>query len=151
MNLLLVRALAALALVAVVGWGVHLFLESVREEGRAEVRAEYQTKLEEERAEAREKERALNLRLETAQNEAAERQAENAASAVAAARTSARLRDALDALARGLPADTAEALRGHASKLAEALGACDDEQREMARLADGYWNAAKTLSDGWPH
>jgi chromosome segregation ATPase len=113
--------------------------------------AEYQTKLEEERAEAREKERALNLRLETAQNEAAKRQAENAASAVAAARTSARLRDALDALARGLPADTAEALRGHASKLAEALGACDDEQREMARLADGYWNAAKTLSDGWPH
>lgn len=147
----LVRGLAGLVLVAAIGWGVHLFLESVREEGRAEVRAEYQKKLDEAKDEARGKEMAWNTQLEVARNEATKRQAENAASAAAAARTSARLRDALDTIARGLPADSAETLRGHADRLAEALGACDGEQRELAQLADQYWNAAKTLSDGWPN
>ncbi|MFA6310585.1 MAG: DUF2514 family protein [Sterolibacterium sp.] len=153
MNPLTILGLKALAVLAAIGtllWGIHTLDQSRQQIGYDRRVAEDNAALIRATAAARERERTLNQQLETAKNDATKRDQDIRSHAAAAATASDRLRIALDTIRRGVPGDPAQAGPQRTSTLAELLGDCADRYRGVAEKADRHASDARTLSEGWP-
>lgn len=157
MNPLVILGIKALAVLAAIGallWGIHTLDQSRQQIGYDRRVAEDNAALVQAQAEARAKERDLQHQKEVAQHEAGQRQIDNRRAADAARTADERLRLALDAIraagARHLPGDPRPAGTDATATLAELFGDCSAKYRGLAEAADGHANDARTLSEGWP-
>lgn len=153
MNPLAILGLKALAVLAAIGallWGIHQLDESRQAIGYGRRVAEDNAELVKAQAAARDKERQLNQRLETAEHEKVQREQDIRRHAAAAADAAGRLRIALDTIKRGVPGDTASAGDQRAGALAELFGDCAERYRGLAEKADRHASDARALSEGWP-
>lgn len=98
----------------------------------------------------RAKERAFSSQFEKAQNDARTREIETRTARDAAARADSRLRDAIAALRRSLPGDSAEACRITADAALAVFGECAAEAGELAEAADRHASDARLFSEAWP-
>jgi hypothetical protein len=146
----IIEAIAALALVAAICFGVHQFLEHERDIGRAEVQARWDAqKTADEKAAALQKQGWADQQIGAA-NHATDRQQINQAAAAAAGAVAGSLRDAIAAFAKARPDDTASSARASAATLGTLLADCEGRYREMAEIADGHASDVRTLKEAWP-
>ena len=61
-----------------------------------------------------------------------------------------RLRDTIRTSTGGVPGESAGACAQRADAAGQLLGACAAEAQELARIADGHANDARTLIEAWP-
>ncbi len=144
------KALAMLAAIGALLWGIHTLDMSRQQIGYDRRVAEDNVALIKAQADALDQERALNRKLETARNEATKRDQTNARNAAAAGLAVDGLRHELDAYRRSLPGDPARPGDQRAATLAELFGDCASHYRGMAEKADRHASDARTLSEGWP-
>lgn len=144
------KALAVLAAIGALLWGIHTLDMSRQQIGYDRRVAEDNADLVKAQADALDQERTLNRKLETARNEATKRDQAIARTAAAAGLAVVGLRDELDAYRRSLPGDPASPSDPRAATLAELFGDCADRYRSMAEKADRHASDARTLSEGWP-
>jgi hypothetical protein len=144
------KALAVLAAIGALLWGVHTLDMSRQQIGYDRRVAEDNTALIKAQADALDQERTLNRKLETARNEATKRDQAIARTAAAAGLAVVGLRDELDAYRHSLPGDPASPGNQRAATLAELFGDCADRYRGVAEKAIRHASDVKTLSEGWP-
>lgn len=153
MNPLAILGLKALAVLAALGallWGIHALDQSRQQIGYDRRVAEDNAALIQAQADALATERQLNRKLEDARNAATQRDQTIARTAAAAGLAVAGLRDELDAYRRGLSADPGSPGDPRAATVAELFGDCADRYRDLAKKADGHASEVRTLIDGWP-
>lgn len=144
------KALAALAAIGALLWGIHALDMSRQQIGYARRVSEDNVALLKAKADALDQERALNRKLEDARNEATKRNQAITRNAAAAGLAVTGLRDELDAYRHRLPGDPASPGDQRAATLAELFGDCADRYRGLAEKADRHASDARTLSEGWP-
>jgi len=144
------KALAVLAAIGALLWGIHALDMSRQQIGYDRRVAEDNAALIKAQADALDQERALNRKLETARNEATKRDQAIARTAAAAGLAVVGLRDELDAYRHSLPGDPASPSDQRAATLGELFGDCADRYRGVAEKAIRHASDVKTLSEGWP-
>ncbi len=145
-----IKALAVLAAIGALLWGIHTLDMSRQQIGYDRRVAEDNVALIKAQADALDQERTLNRKLETARNEATKRDQTNARNAAAAGLAVDGLRNELDAYRRSLPGDPTSPGDQRAATLAELFGDCADRYRGLAEKADRHARDARTLSEGRP-
>jgi len=151
LTILGLRALAVLAAIGTLLWGVHALDQSRQQIGYDRRVAEDNADLIKARAAALATERELNRKLEEARNEATKRDQDITRHAAAAGTAAEQLRIALDTIRSSrLPGDPGGPGDQRTSTLAELLGDCADRYRGVAEKADRHASDARTLSEGWP-
>jgi len=153
MNPLAILGLKALAVLAALGallWGIHTLDQSRQQIGYERRLAEDNAALIKAQAAALATERELNKKLEDARNEATKRDQAITRNAAAAGLAVVSLRDELATYRHRLPPDPASPGDQRAVTVAELFGDCADRYRGLAEKADRHASDARTLSEGWP-
>lgn len=156
MNPLAILGLKALAVMAAIGavlWGIHTLDMSRQQIGYDRRVAEDNAALIKAQQDALATERALNRKLEDARNEATIRDQVITRHAAAVGTAHQQLRVALDTIrssANRLPGDPGAASDQRTGTLAQLLGDCADRYRGVAEKADRHASDVRTLSEGWP-
>jgi hypothetical protein len=147
---LLIEVLMIGAIIAGLGYGIHRFLESERQQGYDKAVAEYNEKLIAAKDAAAKRETELLTRLQEAQNAQAIRDKQISTLATSVAAASGGLRFDLTHYSGSLSNASADALRGSIDKLGGLLAGCSDRYRGMAENAERERSAKQTLIDAWP-
>lgn len=148
------RALAgavavALILIAIYSLGRSHGADAVRAKWNAETIIQQQAAHAAE-LNARAKEQALMNKAQEAQNAATARETKLRADYAAARSAALGLRDTVDALRRGLSADSVEACRATADAALAVFGECQARYGAVAEAADGHASDAAKFADAWP-
>ena len=145
-----VEALAALALLIGVCFGIHTFLEHERDIGYQRAVAEYTAKEAQAKDAARLHEQDMQKQLQEARDAATQRDQTIRDAAAAASASATSLHDALSALRNRVPGATADALGKSVTTLTTVLDDCQATYRSMAEVSDRHASDVKTLTDAWP-
>lgn len=145
-----IEALAALALVAGICWGAHLFLEHERDIGRNEVRAEYAKQLDEAKDAALAKERFYQSQLNEANQHAAEREQTIRALAASNGAAYGGLQNTVATISNSLSAASADALRNTARAYGVVFAECAGRRQTMAVDLERANSEKRTLIEAWP-
>ena len=150
MNLLMIKVLAGVALVAalVFGWNWHINHE--RDIGYQQAVAEYNVKLLAAKEAADKREQELTAQVQEAQANGLKREETIRTLAAAVGKSSDSLRNTADAIRLGLPSATAEAARTAADAFAAVFTDCQGRYGELAAKADGHASDVRTLEEAWP-
>lgn len=150
MNLILIKVLVAVALVAglVFGWNWHINHEQGI--GYQKAIAEYTVKLLEAKEIADKREQAMTAKLKEAQENGLKREETIRTLAAAVGKSSDSLRNTANAIRLGLPNATVEAARAAADAFATVFSECQGRYGALAEKADGHANDVRTLEEAWP-
>lgn len=144
------KALAVLALLAAIVFGVNSFLEHERDIGRNEVRAEWALQKLADKAAAEKIEKEWRTKYDTAVNQGSKNvQALRTAVAVAGS-ANVGLLDTIAELNKQLAVGSTDTARQHAAAYQAVFADCVGKYRGMAEAAQGHANDARTLSEAWP-
>jgi methylphosphotriester-DNA--protein-cysteine methyltransferase len=147
---LIAEVVAFAALCAAIAFGIHRFLEHEQDIGRNEVRAEYQAQLLKATQDAKAKDELNAKQLKEAQDALAKANDTIRSISAAAAVSSNSLRDTINAVRRGVPTASLDALRQSVDTLGGILNECQDRYRSVAEAADRANADKKALIDAWP-
>ena len=150
MNLLLIKWLAGVALVAALVFGWNWHIDHERDIGYQKAVAEYNVKLLEAKEAADKRERELAVQIQEAQANGLKREETIRTLAAAVGKSSDSLRDTANAIRVGLPSATVEAARTAADAFAAVFTECQQRYVEVARAADGHASDVRTLEEAWP-
>lgn len=150
MNALLIKVLAALALMAATlfVWNWHINHE--QSIGYQKAVAEYTVKLLEAKEKADKREQELTTQVQEAQANGLKREETIKALAAAVGKSSDSLRNTANAIRLGLPSATVEAARTAADAFATVFTDCQGRYGALAEKADGHANDVRTLEEAWP-
>lgn len=150
MNLLLVKILGGVALLAslVFAWNWHVDHE--REIGYQKAVDEYNVKMLEAKEAADKREQELSAQVQEAQANGLKREETIKALAAAVGKSSDSLRNTANAIRLGLPLATVEAARTAADAFAAVFTDCQGRYGELAAKADGHASDVRTLEEAWP-
>lgn len=150
MNLMLIKAVAALALVAglIFAWNWHIKHEQGIGYDRAV--AEYNVKLLAAKEAADKREQELSAQVQEAQANGLKREETIRTLAAAVGKSSDSLRNTANAIRLGLPHATVEAARTAADAFAAVFTDCQRRYADVAEKADGHANDVRTLEEAWP-
>ena len=150
MNLILIKALAAVAIVAgmIAGWNWHIKHEQAI--GYQKAVAEYTVKLLEAKELADKREHELTTQVQEAQANGLKREETIRTLAAAVGKSSDSLRNTANAIRLGLPIATVEAARTAADAFATVFTDCQRRYADVAEKADGHANDVRTLEEAWP-
>jgi hypothetical protein len=147
---LILEIVAAVSLLAAIGFGVHKFLNHEQSIGYNKAVAEYTAKQLVAEQSARAKEAQLNKQLEEAQNAATKRDQQIKILSDSVAATSSSLRNTTSNIRNSLPSATIDAIRKTADAALSVFGDCQAKYGQLAKDADGHANDVKTLEESWP-
>lgn len=145
-----IKALATLAAIGALLWGIHLLDQSRQQIGYERRVAEDNAALIKAQADALATERTLNQKLEVARHEATKRDQAIGRNAAAAGLAVEQLRHELAPFRDRLPGDPASPGDQRAATLAELFGDCAERYRGLAEKAIRHASDVRTLSEGWP-
>ena len=150
MNLMLIKAVAAIALVAglIFAWNWHIKHEQSIGYDRAV--AEYNVKLLAAKEAADKREQELSAQVQEAQANGLKREETIKALAAAVGKSSDSLRNTANAIRLGLPHATVEAARTAADAFATVFTDCQRRYADVAAKADGHASDVRTLEEAWP-
>jgi hypothetical protein len=142
----------AMGLILVSGLiGTHWYAyESGADNREAHVQNKYLKDYTENLQAARDKERSLQAQLKKAQDGYVSRQSVLLADGVRLRADASRLRDELSAIQRSLPSLTEQAVRQYAATAGDVFGACVQEYRDLAEVADRLSNEKQLILEAWP-
>lgn len=150
MNTLLIKAIAAVGLVAALIFGWNHFLNYEQGIGYQKAVAEYTVKLLEAKELADRRERELTTQVQDAQANGLKREETIKALAAAVGKSSDSLRNTANAIRLGLPSATVEAARTAADAFAAVFTECQGRYGALAEKSDGHANDVRTLEEAWP-
>ena len=150
MNLMLIKAIAAVALVAglIFAWNWHVKHEQGI--GYQKAVAEYTVKLLEAKEAADKREKELTTQVQEAQANGLKREETIRTLAAAVGESSDSLRNTANAIRLGLPNATIEAARTAADAFAAVFTECQGRYADVAAKADGHASDVRTLEEAWP-
>ena len=150
MNLMLIKAIAAVALVSglIFAWNWHIKHE--QNIGYQKAVAEYNVKLLAAKEAADQREQELSAQVQEAQANGLKREETIKALAAAVGKSSDSLRNTANAIRLGLPHATVEAARTAADAFATVFSECQGRYGELAAKADGHASDVRTLEEAWP-
>lgn len=150
MNLMLIKVVAAFALIAalIFGWNWHIKHE--QSIGYQKAVAEYTVKLLEAKEIAGRRERELSAQVQEAQANGLKREETIKALAAAVGKSSDSLRNTANAIRLGLPLATVQAARTAADAFATVFTDCQGRYADVAAKADGHASDVRTLEEAWP-
>lgn len=142
--------MAALAVLAGLLYGFHVFCESQRQIGRNEVQSEWNLDTARRAAAdaklSAERERNINQAV----TQGVQREAIIKTLAAGSAASAASLRDAIKAQRDSNNTATVETLINRANTAGDLLGDCAARYRSVAEKADRHANDVRTLIEAWP-
>lgn len=150
MNLMLIKAVAAIALVAGLIFAWNGFIKHEQGIGYQNAVAEYTVKLLEAKEAADKREQELSAQVQEAQANGLKREETIKALAAAVGKSSDSLRNTANAIRLGLPLATVEAARTAADAFAAVFTDCQVRYGELAAKADGHASDVRTLEEAWP-
>lgn len=150
MNLLLVKILGGVALLAALVFAWNWHVDHEREIGYQKAVAEYNVKLLAAKEAADKREQELSAQVQEAQANGLKREETIKALAAAVGKSSDSLRNTANAIRLGLPLATVEAARTAADAFAAVFTDCQGRYGELAAKADGHASDVRTLEEAWP-
>ena len=150
MNLLLVKILGGVALLAALVFAWNWHIDHEREIGYQKAVAEYNVKLLAAKEAADKREQELSAQVQEAQANGLKREETIKALAAAVGKSSDSLRNTANAIRLGLPLATVEAARTAADAFAAVFTDCQGRYANVAAKADGHASDVRTLSEAWP-
>lgn len=150
MNTLLIKAVAAVVLVAALLFAWNWHIDHERNIGYQKAVAEYNVKLLEAKEAADKREQELSAQVQEAQANGLKREETIKALAAAVGKSSDSLRNTANAIRLGLPHATVEAARTAADAFAAVFTDCQRRYADVAEKADGHANDVRTLEEAWP-
>ena len=149
MNLLLVKILGGVALLAALVFAWNWHIDHEREIGYQKAVAEYNVKLLAAKEAADKREQELSAQVQEAQANGLKREETIKALAAAVGKSSDSLRNTANAIRLGLPLATVEAARTAADAFAAVFTDCQGRYANVAAKADGHASDVRTLSEAW--
>lgn len=150
MNLMLIKAVAAIALVAGLIFAWNVFIKHEQNIGYQKAVAEYNVKLLAAKEAADKLEQELTTQVQEAQANGLKREETIRTLAAAVGKSSDSLRNTANAIRLGLPNATVEAARAAADAFATVFSECQGRYGALAEKADGHANDVRTLEEAWP-
>ena len=150
MNMLMIKVLAGVALVAALLFAWNWNIDHERDIGYQQAVAEYNVKLLAAKEAADKREQELTAQVQEAQANGLKREETIKALAAAVGKSSDSLRNTANAIRLGLPNATVEAARTAADAFATVFSECQGRYGALAEKADGHANDVRTLEEAWP-
>ena len=145
-----IKAVAILALMAILSFGLHMLDKSRQKIGYDRAVAEYAQKLIVAQEDAKAQEMAWRAQSKKSQEKTNELLNAKDANYAVLSRTTDSLRIAAANYGNGLSPDTIAACRARAATLADVFGECAERLVEMGKAADGQFIDAVSCRGEWP-
>ena len=145
-----IKAVAILALMAILSFGLHMLDKSRQKIGYDKAVAEYALKLQAAQDDAKAHEQAWQSQQLKQREKTNELLTARDTAYAALSRTTDRLRIASANYGNGLSTDTIAACRARAAALADVFGECAERLVEMGKAADGQFIDAVSCRGEWP-
>ena len=145
-----IKAVAILALMAILSFGLHMLDKSRQKIGYDKAVAEYALKLQAAQDDAKAHEQAWQSQQLKQREKTNELLTARDTAYADLSRTTDRLRIAAANYGNGLSADTIAACRARAATIADVFGECTVALRDMAKAADGQYIDALSCRNQWP-
>lgn len=150
LNPMVIKALAILALMSILSFGLHMLDKSRQKIGYDKAVAEYAIKLQAAQDDAKAQEQAWQSQQLKQREKTNELLTARDAAYAGLSRTTDRLRIAAANYGNGLSTDTLAACRARAATLADVFGECTERLIEMGKAADGQFIDAMNCRGDWP-
>lgn len=150
MNLLLVKLLGSLLILAALAYGIHKYNDHQRDIGRNEIRAERTAEKLADKIAAEKIEKDWRLKYAAAIKKGAKNAQSLRAAAAVAGNANDSLRDTIAKLNEQLAAGSADTASQHAAAYQAVFADCVGRYRAMGEAAQGHAGDAATLEAAWP-